>query len=159
MSTTQSVAEILVNLETQMAWHREREAHHAGQEAQHRELRERHAAELADLTRRYEAFKAAAGDAAEVAARTPPPQPAPPPEPSPAGGPSVRSQLVARLVAELPAGEVFNASRVAAEAGRRFKRPLDPKLASTALRRLHAKGRLRLVEKGTAHRQALYTRV
>jgi hypothetical protein len=67
-----------------------------------------------------------------------------------------------RLVAELPAGETFTASRVAQEVNRRFgrelRKPIDSRLASTALRRLLAEGAIALVQKGTAHREALYSR-
>ena len=149
-----------------MAFHKERQAHHAQQEAFHREQQTLHAAEYEHVAKHYEAFKATAGTAAEIAARTaaaPAPEPPRREEPPPARSEPVRpSRLVARWIAELPAGEVFAASRVAAEVNRRYRRelrkPLDSRLASTALRRLLANGEIRLVEKGAAHREALYTR-
>ena len=164
-----SVTEILTNLETQMAFHREREAFHAEQEVFHREQRAVHAAEYETIARGYEAFKASAALAGEMAARAAVPVPAPaeeekqPKEEPPAGRPALRSQLVARIVADLPVGEVFNASRLAEEVNRRFgktlPKPADARLASVALRRLHANGRIRLVKKGTPHHEALYSRV
>ena len=167
MSSELSVAQILANLEAQMALHQEREAYHAEQEVYHREQRAVHAAEHETVAKHYEAFKATAGKAAEIAARVaaaaskpePPKQPEPPPPPS---GPILPSQLVARLIAQLPAGETFGASRVAAEVNRRYKRelrkPMDSRQASTSLRRLLAEGQVRLVQKGTAHHEALYSR-
>ncbi|HEX9944175.1 MAG TPA: hypothetical protein VGG03_19355 [Thermoanaerobaculia bacterium] len=165
-STQLSVAQVLANLESQMAFHQEKEAHHAEQEVFHREQRALHAAEYENVTKHYEAFKATAGGAAEIAARTaiaaapePPPREEPPPPPA---GPTLPSRLVARWVEEIPAGEVFAPSRVAAEVNRRYgrelRKPIDSRLASTALRRLRAEGTLRLVEKGTAHREALYAK-
>lgn len=168
MSAELSVAQVLANLEAQMALHQEREAYHAEQEVFHREQRAVHAAEYETVAKHYEAFKATAGSAAEIAARVAAaaPKPAPPkqesPQPTPPPGPALPSRLVARLVAELPAGETFTASRVAAQVNRRFRselrKPIDSRLASTALRRLLAEGAIILVQKGTAHREALYSR-
>jgi phosphoribosylcarboxyaminoimidazole (NCAIR) mutase len=168
VSSELSVAQILANLEAQMALHKEREAYHAEQEVYHREQRAVHAAEHETVAKHYEAFKATAGGAAEIAARVAASAPAPPPQkeetrqPALPAGRSLPSRLVARLIAELPADETFTASRIAAEVNRRFRRelpkPIDSRLASTALRRLLAEGEIRLVEKGTAHREALYSR-
>ncbi len=165
MSSQLSVAQVLANLEAQMAFHKERQTHHAQREAFHHEQQAVHTAEYEKVAKHYEAFKATAETAAEIAARTAASAPEPPPreEPPPARSEPVRpSQLVARWVAELPAGEVFAASRAAAEVNRRYRRelrkPLDSRLASTALRRLLANGEIRLVEKGAAHREALYTK-
>lgn len=67
-----------------------------------------------------------------------------------------------RLVAELPAGATFTAAQVVAEVNRRYpkelRKPVGPAAVSTILRRRHADGWLRLVEKGSAHRQAVYTK-
>jgi hypothetical protein len=53
-------------------------------------------------------------------------------------------------------GGAFTPTRIAAEVNRRYSRelrkPIDSRLASTALRRLMAQGMVRLVQKGTAHR-------
>src|SRR5436305_411261 len=78
MSSQLSVAQVLANLEEQMRFHREREAEHAAQEAFHRDQRAVHAAEYETVARHYEAFKASAAGAAEIAARSG--VPAPPPE-------------------------------------------------------------------------------
>lgn len=163
-----SVTEILKSLETQMAFHREREAFHAGQEVFHREQRAAHATEYEALARGYEAFNASAGLVGEMVARAVP-VPAPAAEEKPleeqpsADKPALRSQLVARVIEELPEGEAFNASRLAAEVNRRFgkilPKPADARLAGAALRRLHANGKIRLVKKGMPHHEALYSRV
>jgi hypothetical protein len=156
------VAQILANLEKQLAFHREKEAYHAEQEVFHREQRAAQAAEVETVSKHYEAFKATAGDAAAIAART---ATAPPPKPE-ASSPPVRLEpvrphkLVARLVAELPQGENFTATKVAAEVNRRYqselKKPIDRPTASTCLRRMVADGRIHLVKKGTAHIPAVY---
>jgi hypothetical protein len=168
LSAELSVTQILANLEAQMAFHRDKEEHHAKEEAFHREQRALHAAEYETVAKHYEAFKAIAGNAAEVAARdvipAPAPVQAPPPreEPLPPLKPVLPSRLVARLVRELPAGEELVPSRVAREVNRRYfrelRKPIDSRLASTALRRLRAEGAVQLVRKGTAHHEAVYTR-
>jgi hypothetical protein len=164
LSSDLSVAQILANLEKQRTLHKEKEAHHAEQEIFHREQRAVHAAEYETVSKLYEAFKATAEGAAAAAARTavaaPPKQEALPP---PARVVPLRPhKLVARLVKELPQGEVFTASKVAAEVNRRYrselKKPIDRPIASTCLRRMVADGRVRLVTKGTAHIQAVYTK-
>lgn len=165
MSTDLSVAQVLANLEKQLAYHRQQEAHHAEREVFHREQRAAHTAEIETVSKHYEAFKVTAEGAAAIAARTaavPPPAqetPAPPARVEP----QRPHKLVARLLAELPAGETLTASKVAAEVNRRYrselKKPISVPLASTCLRRQAATGGVRLVEKGTAHIQAVYTKV
>jgi hypothetical protein len=161
LSSQLSVAQILASLEAEMALHLDREAHHAQQEEFHREQRAVHAAEYATVAKNYEAFKATAGIAAEVAARfvaasSPPPKEKPKPVKK-----SLPSRLVTRWVEEVPAGQVFSSSQVAQEVneryGRELRKPLDSRLTSTALRRLAFQGYLRVVQKGTAHREATYT--
>ena len=163
MSTQLSVAQVLANLEAQMAFHKKQEAHHAQQESFHREQQTAHAAEYEKVARHYEAFKATAEAAAEIAARTAAQEPPRREEAPPRGGKPARPRhLVALLIAELPPGETFAPSRVAAEVnrrhGRELRRPLDSRLASTVLRRLLADGEIRLVEKGSSHQEALYTK-
>jgi hypothetical protein len=158
-----SVAQVLANLEKQVAYHRQQEAHHAEREAFHREQRAVHAAEAEMVSKHLEAFKATAEEAAAIAARTaqvlPPPRPAAPPVPPVPKRPHV---LMARLVAELPAGETLTASSAAAEVNRRYrselKKPISQPTASTCLRRLAIAGKLRVVKKGTAHIQTMYAR-
>jgi hypothetical protein len=162
MSSQLSVAQVLANLEEQMRFHREREEEHAAQEAFHRDQRAVHAAEHETVARHYEAFKASAAGAAEIAARSGVPAPPPPEEPQRPLKPVLPSRLVARAVAEMPADATFAPSRIAAEVNRRYSRelrkPIDSRLASTALRRLLAQGKVRVVAKGTAHREAVYSR-
>ncbi|MEO6192325.1 MAG: hypothetical protein ABIS20_04900 [Thermoanaerobaculia bacterium] len=161
MSSELSVAQVLANLEAQMKVHRDHEEHHASREAHHREQRAVHAAELETIARHYEAFKASAAGAAEIASRFAPPPPART-EPLPPLKPVLPSKLVARAAAEMPAGEPFAPTRIAAEVNRRYSRelrkPIDSRLASTALRRLMLRGVIRLVRKGTAHRETIYAR-
>lgn len=153
---------MLASLEAQMAVLKEREAHHAEQESFHREQRALFTAEYEDVAQHYEAFSASAGKAAEIAARSGAPAPAPVPAPPRPTKPTLPSRLVARLVKELPAEEVFGSSHVAVEVNRRFARelrkPMDARLASAALRRLVADGTLRLAQKGSAYHEALYSR-
>ena len=66
MSSKLSVAEVLENLESRAAFHREWEAFHAGQEEQHRQERARHAAELEKVLHNLETFRAASASAVEL---------------------------------------------------------------------------------------------
>ncbi|HEY0511644.1 MAG TPA: hypothetical protein VGH73_07055, partial [Thermoanaerobaculia bacterium] len=163
LSSELSVAQVLANLEAQMAFHKEREEHHARQEALHGEQRAFHAAEHATVAQAHEAFKASAGGAAEIAARAvaSAPEALPPLETVPLNA-TLPSRLVARAVAEIPVGETFSPSRVAAEVNQRFraelKKPIDSRQASTTLRRLQAEGVVRLIRKGMPHHEALYVR-
>jgi len=171
MSSELSVAQVLARLEEQMAYHREREAHHAEQESLHQEKRAHHAAEYETVSRHYDAFKATAGAAAEFAVRATvpaPPRPEPPtPEPDDADDdepPDIlqSSRLVARAVAQWPAGEPFTATELAEEVNRLYPRelraPVAPRLAATALRRLCSRGRVRLVRRGVPYYEAVYSR-
>jgi hypothetical protein len=162
-----SIEEVLAKLEKEMAFHKEQAEHHAEREAFHRERCAAHTAEHETIARHFEAFRASAGAAAEIAARVsaaepPPPKPEPPPPPPAPVTPKQPHKLVARLVAELPAGETFTPSRIAAEVNRRYpgelKMPLSVPSASTILRRMVDSRRLRLVQPGTAHKQAVYAR-
>lgn len=167
MSSQLSVAQVLANLEAQMALHKEREAYHAQQEVFHREQRTVHADGYETVAKHYEAFKMAAGGATEIAARVAAaaqavPSEAPPPEPPPLGKRPQPRPLVVRVIEEMPQGQVFGASQVAAEVNRRFprslRRPMDSRLASAVLRRLLIEGTVRLTKEGSPHHEALYTR-
>lgn len=161
MTAKFSIEELFAHFEAQLAHHKTQEAHHAEQEALHREKREHHAAEHETIARHFEAFKATAGVAFEIATRMAPVSEMALQELTP-GKPVIRSRLVARVLEEMPQGEVFGASRVAAEVNRRFgkalRRPANAQLASAALRRLLAKGHVRRVRDGSGRMEALYTR-
>jgi len=161
LSAELSITQILANLEKEMAFHKEQADHHAEKEAFHRDRRASHTAEYEAIAKHYEAFKTSAGAAAEIAARVAAaaPKVEPPPPPVARKQPN---KLVARLVAELPAGQAYTPSQIAAEVNRRYpnelKKPLITPTASTILRRMLAEGEVRLVQSGTAHIQAVYTK-
>ncbi len=162
MTTELSVQQMLANLEAQIDLHREREAHHAREETVHREQRAVHAAELEALMRHYEALKSSVEAAAPLAVRHVPPQPKEPPrETLPPGTSVVWSRLVDRVVEEMPGGEVFSPADVTAAVNRRFQglpQEANARVTSTILRRMAAAGQIRMVRKGTSHRQAAYTK-
>jgi hypothetical protein len=145
-----TVPQVLEALEAQIAHHREREAFHAGQEAAHRERRARHAAELEGLTKHYENLRESLGVIAGFAA------------PKPQSGRPSLTRLVGLAVADLEPDHPFTASELAAEVDRRFgdrlKKPAERNLVAIALRRMHERGRLRLVRKGRPHTEAVYAR-
>jgi hypothetical protein len=161
MSTALSVAQMLANLEARIAFHRDQRTLHAEQEAHHREQLAFHDAELQKIVERFEALKAAAEAAEEVALPLVPPQP--PEEPIPTfGSRPMVSRLVARVVESWPAGEELGARAVAVEVNRRYrdvlKRPVAPGTVSVALRRLCAARRIQQVRPGKALYEAIYTR-
>ncbi len=149
-----TVPQILEALEAQIAHHREREAFHAGQETAHREQRARHAAELEGITRHYENLRESLGVIEGVVARKPQ-------SPDRGGRPSL-TRFVGLAVADLEPDRHFTAGELAAEVDRRFgdrlKKPAERKLVAIALRRMHERGRLRLVRKGRPHTEAIYAR-
>jgi hypothetical protein len=163
MSAKLSVADVLAHMEAQLARHKQQEAHHGEQEVFHRDQKAQHAAEYENVLRHYEAFKATAGAAVEIAARTAAqePEPANPPELQP-GQRIIRSRLVTRVLEELPAGESFGASHLAAEVNRRYgkhlKKPANARLVSAVLRRKLANGELRVIQEGAPHREAVYAK-
>jgi hypothetical protein len=162
VATELSIQQMLANLEAQIDLHREREAHHAREEALHRERRAVHAAEVESLTRHYEALKSSAEAAAPLAVRHVPPQPKElPSETLPPGKPVVWSRLVERVVEGMAAGEVFTPTEMAGAVNRRFqglRKQVDSRVASTILRRMAAAGEIRRVQKGMSHREATYTK-
>ncbi|HEY9421769.1 MAG TPA: hypothetical protein VIW92_10170, partial [Thermoanaerobaculia bacterium] len=141
MSSELSLSQVLANLEAKIASHREKEAHHAEQEVFHREQRALQAAELATSLEHYEAFKAVAGPAAEIASSF---TPATPQSVEEIPSTTVRSKLVSQVVASLPAEEIFSPARISAVLNRRFgkhlRRPASARMVSNALRRLLAEG-------------------
>jgi hypothetical protein len=160
--TELSVQQMLANLEAQIELHRERESHHAREEAVHREQREAHAAELTALLRHYEALKSSVAAAAPLAIRHVSPRlKEPPRETLPVGKPVVWSRLVERVVAAIPSGEAFSPADITAAVNRRFQglpKKADSRVTSNILRRMAAAGAIRRVRKGTSHREASYAR-
>lgn len=137
-----SIAQMLANLETKVALHRERKQFHAEQEAIHREQTEIHAAELDNALSRLEAFRSAAEaagellDQAKLAA-------APPSLPDLEDADLIRkrslSRMVARVVEGLPPDQTFGAKGVTREIlerwGAKLRRRPDPRSVAAALRR------------------------
>ncbi len=166
MKTSLSIAHVLSDLEAQLAHHEKQEAFHAQQEVFHREQRILHAEGLGKVRERYEAFKAGVAAAGEIFADLPQAAPAPPVpilnEGDDGGRRPTVAKLVLRLVVAKAGNETFTPSSVAAELNARFaarmRRPLDGRDASVYLRRLLAEGHLRLLRKGGAAHEAVYTR-
>lgn len=164
MKTNRSIGEVLTSLEAQAAFHREREAFHAGHEALHREQRSAHAAELAEINRRLDAFRTAAAEALDfadrrVAAATP--QSLKEEDLGSASRPKL-TRMVELVIADKGAAERFGPVGLSAEVNQRFgERLRDPVKAgevSSVLHRLERKGRIHLLRRGRPHWEALYVR-
>ena len=155
-----SVDDIVSRLETQLAFHEERESFHAGQEAHHREQRGVHAAEAEGIRQSLESFRAAASSAAGLALRT-----APPPRAAPAPVVTRRlsvSRMALAVIEPMGRHEIFGTSKVAAEIGRKFgdrlREPVDPRMVSIALSRLARDRRIHRLRSGRPHHEAVYAR-
>ena len=163
MSKTLSVAQMLANLEARIAFHQERRSFHAEKKAHHHEQLALHDAELQTTRERFEAFKAAAEAASELAAPPSAPEGVRAKEEiAQFGNRPMVSRLIARVVDSQPAGEVFGARAIAAEVNRRYrevvKKPVQPRTVSVVLRRLEISGRIRQTRPGKALYEALYVR-
>ncbi len=162
-TTTWSVPAILESLEAQAAVLREREAFHAGHEAHHREKRSAYAAELAEVSRRLEAFRAAAEEAIELAARQAPSAAAAVKQADlgSASRPKL-GRMVGLLVQEKAATEPFGPVGLAREVNGRFaerlRRPVTAGQVSVVLRRLHRQGKIHRARPGRPHWEALYAK-
>jgi hypothetical protein len=166
MSTAFSVAEILTKLEARIAHHEQQMAFHQEQEAHHREQGAAHGAELAQIRQHFEAFRATALPAADLAGVPVAPPPAGDEEPEDyrefVGKRLMMSKLIARAVHRLGEDETFGAHRVAEETNRRYrdhlKKPVDARVVSVVLRRLRDAGELHQVQPGGAAHEALFSR-
>jgi septal ring factor EnvC (AmiA/AmiB activator) len=162
--SNRGIGEVLEQLEAQAAFHRQREAFHAEHEARHREQRTAHAAELEEILRRLEAFRAAAAEAVDLADRqgaAPSVQSLEEDDVGSRSRPRIHSMLE-KIIADQGAGERFGPLGLTGELNRRFgqrlRRPVKANQVSAALRRLEQKGIVRLVQKGRPHSEALYER-
>ncbi|HEV7509648.1 MAG TPA: hypothetical protein VGS07_32550 [Thermoanaerobaculia bacterium] len=160
MNPNLSIAQVLGDLESQIAHHETRESFHSNQEALHRSQRELHQGELARLRERYEGFKVAAQAAGEEVRRGASLLPAP--EDAESGRRSTLSKLVARLIEQKGEDERFGATALAQEINdrhvKRLRNPARVRSVSVALCRLLAEGSVRLVTEGRAFHEAIYRR-
>jgi hypothetical protein len=159
MNPRLSIAQVLSDLESQIATHEERESFHTGQEAFHRSQRELHEGELARLRQCYEGFKVAAQAAGEEVSRGAALRPVT--EDSEQDR-SPLSKLVVRLIEQKGENEQFGPTGLAQEINdlyaKRLRNPARPRSVSVTLRRLLADGRVHLVEEGRAFHEAVYSR-
>jgi len=160
MNPNLSIAQVLGDLESQIAHHEERESFHAGHEAHHRSQREIHQGELARLRERYEGFKAAAQAAGEEVRRGASLRPTQ--EDAEAIRRSTLSKLVARLIEQKGEDEQFGATALAQEINdrhlKRLRKPARVRSVSVSLSRLLADGSVILVKEGRAFHEAVYRR-
>jgi hypothetical protein len=156
VSSDLSIAQVLADLEAQVKQLEDQEAFHAQQEALHREQRALRTDQLGRIRERYETFKAAAAAAGEVVRRL---KVEGADESAP---PATISKMIVRVIESKIAGEKLTPSAIAQEVNqtfaKRLRRPVSSRTASVALRRLASLGYLRLVRKGKAFHEALYSK-
>jgi hypothetical protein len=159
-----SVDQVLASLETQAAYFREREAFHAGHEAYHREQRTAFGAELAEINRRLEAFRASAAEAMEWAARQTPAVAQKQIMQADLGSASTPKlgRMAKILIAEKGGQERFGSVELTQEINERFKdrlaRPATVPQLSIMLRRWHRLKWIHQVRPGRPHWGALYVK-
>ena len=162
MKTDRSIADVLEKLETQAAFHQERESFHAGREEHHRGQRSGHADRLADIRRRLEAFRAAAVEALDLA-EEPAVQAAAREEVDLGSASRPRlGRMVELIVAAKGTRERFGPVTLCEELnqhfGERLRQPVEPGQVSVVLRRLCRMGKIHQVRRGRPHWEALYVR-
>jgi hypothetical protein len=161
MSTKLSVAEILAKLEARIEFHRQQAGHHVERETWHREQSAHHSAELQKVLARFEAFKATAAEAAELAVESVIPQTGPVDD-LPPGRRFTKAKLIFRVVQDQEEGKPFNATQIAAEVNRRFRerlrKPIDKRVVGTVLRRLRDAGELEELVAGRSFHEAQFSR-
>lgn len=160
MRESRSIQSLLAELEVQVGTLRREVATHAEREDFHREQKTSGTERLELLEARLEKFKTAATELLEVAG---PPAAAPVVDSEDWGTlahPKV-ARMVERVLAERPAGAAFGATEVSRAVNQAFsprlRRAVDARQISVILRRLEARGRLRLARKGKAYGEALYS--
>ncbi len=162
MSRNLSVAQILADLETQIAYFEAQAPFHARQEAFHRAERERCEGELEKLRERYEAFKAASAAVGEVVQRGRGPGSPTQAVEKDDGTPTSTRNLIAWVVSAKAPEDSFGPRAVAQEVNARFskrlRQPVNVRAVSVALSRLAGEGMLKVVREGKAHHEALYAR-
>jgi len=167
MSTHLSVAEIFRKLEERMKLHEEQAAFHAQQEAYHRERSAFHTSELQKVKEHFEAFKAsalAAADLAQESGALPAPETVEEKDDLSdlIGRRIMVSKLIGRVVDRMGEGETFGAARVAAEVNRRYRehlrRAVSSRAVSVTLRRLRDAGSIRAVREGRASQESVYVK-
>ena len=160
MDQAASMLEVMASLEAQIAHHRGQADHHAEREAFHRGHHAAHAAEVEQLTRTLEAFRATAEAALTLAARA---VPAPAALPLPGRGQRFRlAKIVERLLEGKTHQERFGPQAIAAEVNRLYgedlRKPVSARQASVALRWLFRKGRIVRLSGGRPFHESEYGR-
>ena len=162
-----SIDEIVVSLEAQAAFHRERQTFHAGHEALHQKERLHHTAELETLTARLESFRAASAAAVEMAARTPTGTPLPDQPPvedqdfGAASNPRL-TRMVRHVLAGLGDGESFGPQGVLTAVqsgfGDNLRTQPDLRQISGILHRMCRTGEIHRLRRGRPHHESRYVK-
>lgn len=168
MKKTPPLHEMIDGLQRLVAFHQDREQHHAGQAAHHaaqeklhQEERARHAAELEAATRNLQELKGMAERLGEVItqSRSLPPET----DEQILGRRPNLSKALDRVLATWPHNVPFTASTLATEIHHRYgailRRRIDPRAVGSALRRRRDKGVLQEVREGRPFEEAEYRKV
>jgi hypothetical protein len=161
MSTNPSIQDVLARLEAKVEHLSEQVELHSRQEVFHREQKEQSAAELERVSRHLEEFRRTAGAVLEIAG--PEARSAAASDDGPdLGGKPMLSRLISAVIADKRGDERFNATQLAREVERRFGKRLgrrvDPRSVASQLRRLFQRGKIHQIQKGQAHREAVFIR-
>jgi hypothetical protein len=165
MGSNLSVSQMIAQLETKIALHREKQSFHAEREALHREQTALHTSEIEAAFAHLEAFRAAAVAIGEILERdkSSAPPPAEPELPADHGRKRTLSRMIARVLEGRAPDEVFGARSVTREIqerwGAKLRRRPDPRSVAATLRRWALAGRIHQVREGRAYYESLYRKV
>lgn len=162
MSSKLSIAQVVSNMESRLAFHRQQEAFHSQKAIHHREQQTMHAAEMEKLHASLESFKTAAESLAGLAEQPIPGQKPAQEAPDLGTGQPKAAKVIRAVVKSYDEGEQFGANAIAAEVNRRhpdkLDAPVDSRTVSVVLRRMRSERKIHLVRQGKPHHEALYSR-
>ena len=158
---TMSVDQIVAQLETKIARHKERQAFHAENEAFHREQAALHGAELESAIALLQAFRDSSTAAEEMIVRSRLAAAEDDAEMDVNKGRAL-SRMIRRVLDGRAPDESFGPTAVTREINRRWgakmRRKVNKRTVAATLRRWAVRGRIHRTREGRAHHETLYVK-
>jgi hypothetical protein len=160
MGSNLSVAQIIADLEAQIAQHRAQVDLHTTQEAFHAERKTHHAAELEKLSVYLEDFRKTSSVVLEVTGSRQNVKD----DQRQLGSRPRFSRLIGAILEDKAGDETFSATSLAREIQQRFggrvekARRVEPRSIASQLRRMVLRGEIHVAREGRAHHEALYSK-
>lgn len=160
MGSNLSVAQIIDDLEAQIAQHKAQVDLHTAQEVFHAERKAHHTAELEKLSACLEDFRRTSSAVLEVTASRQNVKD----DQRQLGSRPRFSRLIDAILEDKAGDETFSATSLAREIQQRFggrvekARRVEPRSIASQLRRMAFRGEVHVAREGRAHHEALYSR-